>query len=209
MEERILESSFDNIRDQLGIILLKPDAVEEDLTEFFIAHVASRLFPDGQIAFVKVIDQLDGAQIKAIYPNDIIGTSIYNFLSSGSCVIATFLGRPGAALESRIKKLKGKRMRDWTPEDFDNSSVNMSLRGIIPLPGFRKLYEPIFIKLRNNVQLSEEEFSIYCRNFVHSPEGVSEYIGLLNQFTTQELGQFLSPIQLDIISQYSLADCNV
>jgi len=90
-----------------------------------------------------------------------------------------------------------KRVVERTDDELDNiQGIGTGIRDMIPIPGTRQRYKPVFEKLKeshNNpdVVFTEEEFRIYCRNLIHIPDNLQETCALLGLLNEQELKENL------------------
>lgn len=188
----LMESSLMNndLSKHVAAMLIKPDAVDLDITEFLIEHVAGLMKQrcNAELEGVHVIESLKEQDIAILYPSlDRDGIEIVrSYLSSGLSVLVTFRGDGTKDLWSGLKQIKGPRMIDWDEEELSGSlGINNFVRAMIPVPGTLGEYEPVLEKIRlkksdPSARFTDKEFRVYCRNLIHTPDNRQELLGLLS-----------------------------
>jgi hypothetical protein len=207
-----LKEVFDSeISRRLGILFIKTDAVDLGITEEIIAYAAERVEKQGvgKLNGVYLLETLPCELIPMLYPKlspdgyEIVA----DYLCEGNCVMATFKGNGSTDMRQLMNQIKGRRMRDWTLEELNGKmGLNDSVRGMLPVPGTTDKYADAMVKLKAQktnpaLRFTDEEFRVYCRNLIHSPDDLQETIGLLNLLSKVQLRENLSPKLLSMYKE--------
>lgn len=179
--------------ENIGACLVKPDAVELGVAEYILAHIAHALAikKAGEMTLVSVIDKLPFEKVPALYPKlDADGYEIVrDYLCAGTCVLAFYKGN---GVGKELLAMKGKRMGDWSLDELDGSiGWKEGIRCAMPLPGTTKEYQPIVERIRARrlgqpSRFTDDEFRVYCRNLIHTPDDDQELLGLLSLLSKEE-----------------------
>lgn len=186
-----------------GVILIKPDAVELGIAEDIIDYANERVEAQraGSLEGVYLIDRIGCKDIPSLYPNlspDGYGM-VENYLCTGSSVMAVFRGTGHVNMRELMLDIKGKRMRDWTLEELEGKmGMKDSIRGMLPVPGTISEYADAVAKLKAqksdpSLRFTDEEFKVYCKNLIHSPDDLYETVGVLSLLSKDQLRESLSP----------------
>lgn len=191
-----------------GVALIKPDAVELGITEELLAFMSDKIHQAeaGEIRGVYPV-QLTPSNVAKLYPN--LHPSFYpqteKYMVQGPSVLAVFRGNGENNLTSLVKSIKGRRPSDWSKSEIQHSpGLEFGIRCIIPVPGTGKEYAAIkerLIKKTVNPQerFSDEEFSIYVKNLIHSPDDFQEITGLMSLLSQDQLKENFSGKEIGLI----------
>jgi len=201
---------LDAIDSNYGFIVIKPDAVENDLTEFLIWDILTRLKfidPDVAIDYVFPYEFKSAEEVRDFYrensqlPEDFV-RSIINYMLSGTSVIVVYKSKDSFAQGSFIdviKNIKGKTMFNWSYEEVKTKKdTNQFVRGLLPLPGSDHLQKRIRERVLERLEqksdgiLTTEELNYYVMNLVHSPDSLDELRFVLDLLPEEYKEQLLS-----------------
>jgi len=164
---------------EYGLMLIKPDAVEKDLTESLISHILSTPTLDQKVTLENVIvlnPLTDPTDLALVYPNmepAYMEASIHLF-SSGRSVLVVVKG-VGVDMDEEFRKIKGK-----ISGDLGRYGLNDGIRAIIPTVGEKDAFLKLRDKKKRGIQLDTEDYYALVRNLVHTPDTVQEKIGLIH-----------------------------
>ncbi len=179
-----------NLRHSLGIMLIKPDALEEGIAEVLIDYTHQKLkakVADIELTGAILIPFFNERQVKKIYPDldDRFINAFNAFYKEGPLVVVFWSSNSAQQdLWSLLRTIRGKVNQGSGLED--------SIRSIIPLPGLgrRERYEEITRKLENR-DLNDEDYIELCKTLVHVPEDIKEFAGLLLSIDQPEIIEVL------------------
>lgn len=182
--------NLDRLRTTTGFCLLKPDAVELDVAEFIIAHLAKVMYTQFNAELGLVIDlQLGGARdLACVYPKYPIfkpqaRESMLAYFTSAPSIFITFHTRdevPQVDLWEALSVIKGRVMWHWTVDQLLGcANVDDFVRALVPLPGTRDVFAPIMQKIIEGRDLTDDEYFHYIQNLIHTPETAEEVKGLI------------------------------
>lgn len=195
-----LENTIETLQKHVGLMLIKPDAINLGIGEDIINHVTQIMYPNANLTGVYIIDNITVEQIPIIYPElPSDGYEIvYEYLTSGPCILFGFTSdNEESNLLNTMKKIKGPRLIDWRDEYFEyRPGITSFIRATIPVPGTEMLYKRVIEKIllkRNDptIRFTDDEFKIYCQNLVHSPDNFKEMFGLLSLVSENEKKEML------------------
>lgn len=185
MTELIEHTEFEqHLRSTLGVMLMKPDALEVGIVEELIDYTYTRLqtiVPNIELAGAILIPSFNEAEVEKIYPDleDKYRDAFKIFYKQGP-LVAVFWSSDSTPQDLWIilKTLRGK-----ITEGF---GLNDSIRSIIPLPGNRERYEEITKKIESE-ELNSDDYIELCRSLVHIPENIKEFAGLFLSIDQSEI----------------------
>ena len=209
MVEALIPSKYGKLLQEefihkFGVVLIKPDAVELGVDDYIIGRFTQELY-EGGIGVLQGVYEVNVKKIDIplIYPSmskeDYL--AVESYLTEGPSVLFTYTGSGRFNLQDRINNIKGKRLGDSSLEELDGKNgFGNSIRGMLPVPGTIKQFEPVVrrIKLKKNdpsIRFSDAEYHIYSKNLVHSPNDYLETFGLLCLLSAQQLREVLSSKQ--------------
>jgi nucleoside diphosphate kinase len=205
MERNNPQGCENYLKTKLGLLLIKPDAVQLGIVEEiidFVTHEA-HFSKTAQLNGVYIIN-LQKPDIPLIYASvqTGVGEILKEYMTENICVLVTFKGNKRVDLWKFLHDIRGKRLMDRTPEELQQgiSKIN-GIRDWIPLPSTRKSYENAFQKLEKrfiagdkskDIPFTDEEYRIYCRNLVHVPDNLQEVFALLQLLERREIEENLT-----------------
>lgn len=172
-----------DLRQTVGVVLIKPDAIENDLTQIIIDNIYSKLqkdVPDIEVEDVVVMDSLEPQEVKDIYP-DLDQTYLrahQDFFEKGP-LVAVFFSSDGSKKDiwDLLTKARGKI--------GEGSGLEDSIRGILPLPGERDRFNELSGKLKTG-QTVDSDYAEIIRNLAHVPDNMREFAGLARAVDKRE-----------------------
>lgn len=187
--EYIIASEQESGRKSYGGILIKPDTFEKGQLGIVKQKIDKGLKKiNGRIVTEKIFEKLSEEQIAEIYPllrgSDLAEATKY--LQSSKVLV--FIIESDFSAEKTFKAInaiKGPRVGDRTEERLlEGRKTNGGIRDLLPLPGDEDLYRALIPKILArkkdpSVRFSDEEYSYYARNLVHTPDNIIELRGLL------------------------------
>jgi nucleoside diphosphate kinase len=175
--ENISHVDFENeLRHKIGVVLVKPDAVESGVAEEIIAHVFDKLkvtIPDIALEDVVIVPSFKPDEVEKIYPNlkGEYQKAVKTVLSNGPSVAVYFSSKSGDKdIWESMYRIRGKVKAGHGIED--------SIRAIIPLPGDRKVFEEISTKIKSGEQMTDADYENACKNLIHVPDDMKEFASL-------------------------------
>ncbi len=172
----------------MGGIMLKPDALQAaDLPIIKEKIRKSIIDAGGRIIIDQRIDKLQNEEIDEIYPlldqSDI--ADVRKYLQSGPIEII-IVELPCDPYETFriVNGVKGARVGDRSIDRLAEGRIlNGAVRDLLPLPGdeerYKRLIPTILEKRTNpNVRFSDEDYSYYVQNLMHTPDNTVELSGL-------------------------------
>lgn len=199
--ETLSLTEFADFDRNYGIILIKPDAVNLDLTEYLIEEIRSKLPSkyNPSVEVIRVHNFASEEEVASLFGD--LAPEFYSatmkYMLSGPSVIVVYKNRklsPASfSFINLLKELKGKTMYNWTVDQIINPSTVSFVRGMLPVPGTRYLYEPIIRKILDNKtgvsteRFTEDEIEIYVQNLIHTPDCRGEVNALLTILYSKNL----------------------
>lgn len=183
-KEKPLESG-EIIRRNVGLLMIKPDAIDLGVEDHIVAEFCGRLHGIAQIDYAVAVKISTVRQIHAIYPRQ--EENIYQMLCRNllnrEAILISFRGGPHIDLQRKLKEIKGPSMWHWTERMLHgDTNPDRFIRGWLPIPGSSDLWESIIKKIQAGARMTEEEFVVYSQNLIHTPDTVNESQGLLEFF---------------------------
>lgn len=184
---KIKEGITSKYKNQLGLLLIKPDAISIGAGEYLIEYTRERMKNEVQAEMqgVFIIDEINRTDLSYMYPDlpayklD-LATQVFNL---GPSVLVTFKGSgSNTDLWANLKEIRGASMRD-----LEENSRTSSIRSFLPLPGFFGDYRLVAEKLRQHKTVSVNEELILHFNMAHTPDTIDEVAGLLKLVETSQL----------------------
>jgi hypothetical protein len=175
-----LESIAQN--NSYGLILFKPDAVENDLVEILIAHVLSSnpFYGNTEIKDICILPPINDIEVlRKIYPNlneKILKNNLRLFSSNSS--VALLLKGEDINMWEELDKIKGKVIKN-SPHGLQDG-----LRGIVPVIGEQEAFIKAQHRILNNEELTITDKDSLARNLVHTPDSYSERLYILQLMDT-------------------------
>lgn len=194
MESRIF-TSLENgeyereFRTRLGIMVIKPDAVQLGIGEELIYYITTKLYESNAgVLNGAYIVQINRDYIPSLYPNlgREVGEIVRDYLSEDISIIATFKGNRSQDIWGELHQMKGTRLMDRSEEQLNQPmGIKTGIRDIIPVPSTRNRFQEAFEKLKlriidKTIPFTDPEYKVYCRNLIHTPDDLREGIALLN-----------------------------
>lgn len=201
MERLTSENHEQFLRTNLGLFLVKPDAIKLGIAEEIINYAIEQVHDNqkGEINGIYIV-QLGKDDVPKVYSTvkREIGEVLIDYLTEDVSVLVTFKGNKKDDLWEFLRNMRGKRLMDRTEEELDNSGgIQTGIRDILPVPSTRQLYRNAFEKLKlrrkdSTIPFTDEEYRVYCRNLVHAPDDLREGCALLKLINQEELEQNLT-----------------
>lgn len=179
----------------MGGILLKPDALTSGQLDEIRSKIETKISENkGRIVIEEEINSLTCDQIETIYPlissDDLRDVSDY--LQSGK-VIIMLVELPCGPYEvfKIINSIKGQRIGDRSIERlYEGRITDGAVRDLLPLPGDEDRYEKLIgtiLRRRSNpsVRFSDDDYSYYSRNLMHTPDNSIEFQALADVVTKE------------------------
>lgn len=179
----------------MGGIMLKPDALRtvdlpviKEKIEQVITNNGGRIIVDQRI------DELQNEEVDKIYPllNQSDIADVRNYLQSGPVeIIIVELPYDPYETFRIINGIKGARVGDRSTDRLAEGRIlDGAVRDLLPLPGdeekYRKLIPTILKKRINpNIRFSDEDYSYYVQNLMHTPDNTVELGGLRSVIDSQ------------------------
>jgi hypothetical protein len=199
---------------EIGIMLLKPDALKYKKDEEIINILKSQLCESNIADFAGIykVNEISGKNIPKIYPD--LDTTFYptveKYLSSGPSIIILFINKSNLDIEKKMLDLRGKRMLDWTEEELDGiKDLRNGIRFMLPLEetkdAFKDIIQNIKDRIKNvnvNLKFTNEQYDLYCQNLVHTPEGINELLAILDLIPGQILKKMIGEKLFEIYLKY-------
>ena len=209
-EPLMTQEEFELFDKQYGIILIKPDAVEMDVTEYIISEVLQRTPNElnAGLDIVQVCEFFRQDEVELLYQEidqldpDFRQATI-DYMLSGPTVLVMFrraslVTDDDTSLISILKGIKGKSMFHWSLEQLETrEGTNNFVRGLLPLPGSNEVLLRVVQKIIDKKEgitqekMTKEEKIYYVQNLVHSPDNQYEVEALL-RLLTEENRQLLA-----------------
>lgn len=108
----------------IGLLLIKPDAIKLGIEEYIIGEFCQRLQGKAELDFVQKKVLRSRTQINLIYP-DMIDTNIYRYLENNllhqTTIVASFVGNREIDIWSEMSKIKGSTPKRWTLPMLDGN----------------------------------------------------------------------------------------
>src|SRR5690606_25843451 len=198
MREQIVEQDFEKlIASKYGLVIIKPDAIEDDIFEYIIDFLATQLHNNFNIEFTGIFPvRITAQDVLALYPKKSpeLLTKFGDYLTSSESLVMCFRGDGAVNIWEVLNKLKGVSIKDRPMdalEDGSNLGIESGVRGLIPLPHKREAYRAIFDKIiqsgGDNFMLDMDLFNLYMRNLIHSPDDIDDFSSLLNLLTKEQI----------------------
>lgn len=171
-------------RHTLGMMLVKPDAIEAGIAEALIVHTFDRLKAeifDIDLKGVVLIDSFSHEQTEQIYPDldEKYKKAYKSIYCEGPMIVVFWSSESGRHdIWSKLKTIRGKVTL--------GHGLNDSIRSIIPLPGYKQKYEELSGKLQTGL-LSDDDYIELSKNLVHIPENLKEFAGLFVNIPENEV----------------------
>lgn len=181
-----------------GLVIIKPDAIEEDIFEYIINFLATNLHDYYGVEFTGIFPiQITAEDMQALYPKkspDLLA-KFGDYLTSTESLILCFRGDGSQNLWQILSRLKGVSIKDRPMEALESGeSLGIEqggVRGLIPLPDKKEAYRAIFDKIiesgGDNFMLEMDLFNLYMRNLVHTPDDLDDFSALLNLLTKEQV----------------------
>lgn len=164
-----------DLRQNVGLVLIKPDAVNNGIAEDLIGNVFSKLqknIPDIEMEDVIFIDSFNADEVSRIYPDlDKKYLDAHKKLFENGSLVAVFFSSESGQSDiwSLLLKIRGKAR--------EGSGIEDSIRSILPLPGDRARFEELSRKAENET-LNSDDYVDIIKNLMHVPSNVQEFIAL-------------------------------
>ena len=172
------------IRKTLGVVLFKPDALELDVHEFLLHHMADRLRKRGA-AMVGIVDNMPPMTreaVAAIYhelEGEYLGAYTKVFGENGTIVVFFEGLTTNIDIWEEIRKLKGKLTKGNGIED--------SIRAMVPLPGDQAEFKRVSAKIASGEPLNSTDYHNLTRNLVHAPDTMGDFNAIVNLIADEQL----------------------
>jgi hypothetical protein len=186
-----LLSMAQSLAAQIGVLLVKPDAVEYGIAEDLIYAAQSRLYKDNieltGIAALTIPGDVGRKLYPTLYPDNLTYL-MENYLTRGLSVIAVFRGDGAVNATNRLRQIEGRPIWNYSAKELVTMPYGLqdSLRGIIPVPGTGESYRRGILRLlqdRLGLTTSYENWEDYEAvnlSLVHAAEDPREVCGLLS-----------------------------
>ena len=186
MQEYVEQTSelIKKLRNTFGVVMLKPDAIDEGVEDYLIDHIYKKLreqIPDIELAGVIANESFREDQTEKIYPNlnESYLKGMKTLLKNNQTMVVFFTSRSGDQdVWSLLRNIRGKI---GTGLGMENS-----IRSIIPLPGKVEKFKKLSQKIKED-KLSEEDYIELCKGLVHVPDDEKEVAGILSSLDRTEL----------------------
>lgn len=182
------------LRNNLGLVLIKPDAIKLGVEEFIISEIASGVLPYARLDFVESLYINSKEQVRLIYPNE--KPNIYDaldpyFIGNQSIVLSVKSFKPGFDLWEELKNLRGPNIWHWTDNMLNGRFERPRfIRRILPVVGGDLLWETIKNKSIRKEEMTPEEFMVYSQNLLHVATSLQDFKGILS---------ILKPYEVELI----------
>jgi len=183
----------------VGLVIIKPDAIDLGIEEYLIARLCQQLLDVAYLDHVQIVKIVDQIAVRKIYPA--IEAEVYPILESNlvgrEVVVLSFSSFANDQIDlwSRLKGVKGKSMWNWDEEMWRGKrGIETSVRGCLPVPGSDPSWRSIVPKVRNHQWMTTEEFTVYSQNLIHTPETLLEFAGVLDLFPSRVRNSILRSI---------------
>ena len=177
---------------EVGILMIKPDAIKLGVEEYLVAEFVKRLEgrADLDYAVVKTIESEE--TVREIYPDleDDTYKALYGYLIGKEVLLITFRAKnntPGTDMLERLSSIRGPSMWRWSKEQLSgNVGPEDFVRRMMPVPGSPPEWNIIKEKALQKERMTQREFEVYCQNLVHTPTSKGDFNALLKLFSEKE-----------------------
>ncbi len=208
MELQKISLIENELRTKVGLVLIKPDAIELGIEEFLVDYLQTKLQNEAELngGYFVSIKQED---LNGIYSAAKMYTSqaVVNYITSGTSILISFRGFGKTDIWARLNQLKGKKLINRNGEELDGPiSWERGVRNAIPIPSTKKEYLPVFDKIKKygeeaTVHFTDFEFGTYVKNLLHTPDNLMEFYSLLKLLKPDEISNEITNQQLHKIKQ--------
>jgi len=189
MSEIIKSQEYETkLRHNLGLMLVKPDAIEAGIAEELIDHAHRKLkdgVPDIELLGAAIVPSFNDADVDKIYP-DLHGEfkqALKSFYKQGPSIAVFWSSKSGTQdIWAQLIKIRGKITVGYGLDD--------SIRSIIPLPGHKERYEETTNKLQSG-NLDFDDYIELCKSLVHVPQNMKEFTGLFLSINEEDINDIL------------------
>lgn len=196
------------LRQRIGFVLIKPDAIELGIDDFVINYLQSSLQAHAELNGIYVV-KVKQENVKGIYSAAKMyeSAAVINYVTSGNSIVATFSGNGLVDLWATLKNMKGKKLIDRTDEELEGSmGWRKGIRNAIPIPSTKTDYKPVFEKIKEykleaTNYFTRTEFDTFVKNLVHTPDNLMEFYSLVKLLKPKEISYELSPFNIFRIKQ--------
>ncbi|MEK7498195.1 MAG: hypothetical protein AAB656_04745 [Patescibacteria group bacterium] len=191
MSETVNYDEFEhNLRVSLGMMLIKPDALDAGIAIELIDHTYGKLKEkvlDVEAVGAVLISSFNEEAVDRIYPDleDNYKEAFKVFYKQGPLIVVFWGSESGKTdLWDLLRTIRGKITEGHGLED--------SIRSIIPLPGHKEKYNEMTKKLETG-NLEAEDYIELCKSLVHIPENIKEFSGLFLSIDESEIRDIFGP----------------
>lgn len=214
-EANRLLSMSQSLAAQIGVLLVKPDAVEYGIAEELIYAAQSRLIEDNieltGVAALTIPGDVGRKLYPTLHPDNLVYL-MENYLTKGVSVIAVFCGDGAVNATNRLRQIEGKPIWNYSARELVTMPFGLqdSLRGIIPVPGTGESYRRGILRLlhdRLGLTTTYEDWDDYGavnQSLVHVAEDAREVCGLLSILPLDVLRDALGDLYhlYELVSSY-------
>jgi hypothetical protein len=200
---------------QIGVLLVKPDAVGYGIAEELIHAAQARLIQDNVALTGVAVLTIPGDAGHKLYPTLHPDNRAYNmesYLTRGESVVVVFRGDGSLHVTNRLRQIEGRPIWNYSARELVTLPYGLqdSLRGIIPVPGAAESYRRGIRRLlqdRLGLTTSYEHWEAYeavTQTLVHVAADVMELCGLLSLVPSTVLTDALGDLyrMYELVSRY-------
>lgn len=185
------------IQKRFGMVLIKPDAIDDDIFEYIIDYLINILHSKYKIELTGLFPvNITAEDIPQLYPDkDISILKMFeDYLATNTSIILCFKGDGDINIWEVLQQLRGDSIKNRSIEDLESGSnigIEKGIRGLIPLPHKKDAYRSIFdtiVEYKGKGFIFEKErFDLYMRNLIHTPSSLPDFIGMTKLLNEEQL----------------------
>ena len=169
------------LKHKFGFIMLKPDAVEFGVKEFLIDHIIKvlkkkKVFLRG-IVNIPPISEHRTANLYPDVNDNYFRAYAESYAENDKFVLVFESSDIGIDIWAEMLKLRGTI--------GNGTSIEDSIRSIIPLPGQEEKFYEIRDRIKSGI-LTHEDYKHMAKNLVHVPDNIAEFAGVLSIIPEEE-----------------------